>query len=319
MQKIFTQAPNNTATKDLRTQTPPQEQPKNRTQKSRSAQSSPSLCVPVLNKKGRSTDNRSTKEKRNRENKVYVSSLPRNMVVPKFKQILAKFGPIQNAYICKERNKGRFAYGFIIYKKKDSALRALKAGLIRHKGVTFGIKTADNKKKSAQGKPLQKSKLAPKLLKKGQEKSSQAELGGTPRSLKRDRNSTGLSIREGFILAGSNDGSVQRLKNALIQPEGSQEGNRDSSEERAVEKEEGNRHHLEMKHNPREHCREEEKGRKLVHSFKFDSKTSKNRSSKSEILSMRLIQTVKSRHQPLNLKFSYNHKYTPFGFRNMCF
>ena len=85
---------------------------------------------------------RAQDSKRLAEKKVYVSNLPTGTIITDLKRLMSKFGKIKNAYICNQRRRGAFVYGFVIYKKLDSARAALEAAKLEYKGVTILIRTA---------------------------------------------------------------------------------------------------------------------------------------------------------------------------------
>ena len=86
-----------------------------------------------VNRKSRSTNN---------QRKIYVCEIPKGMSVSGLKKLLVKFGAIQNAYFCKQRGKGEFVYGFVVFKKMAGKRKALKAGFVSFDGGKILLKNA---------------------------------------------------------------------------------------------------------------------------------------------------------------------------------
>ena len=83
-----------------------------------------------------------SRKRRINTRKVYICNLPKGIDVPDLRELMLQFGPIQSAYICNQKRKGNFVYGFVVFRYKDSAEEAVSTARLFYAGSKIVIKWA---------------------------------------------------------------------------------------------------------------------------------------------------------------------------------
>ena len=106
---------------------------------------------------------------------------------------MSKFGPIKNAYYCKQHRKGPFMFGFVVFKRISGLENALKEGFVVHNDKKIMLRKAEDDVQGAANKAQEESSEAKKASGKAIETSSQEKKteGGEAKS----RRSARLRLR----------------------------------------------------------------------------------------------------------------------------
>ena len=138
----------------------------------------------TITKKSRSPDqileggiNREPSNQEGQEDdcKVFVCNIPKSMTIQRLRTMMSTFGATQNTYICHHTQKihqnrtNRTNYGFVIFRKPESAQKAVKARRLQIEGssMKLTIKAAINKKGfSCKPKKRKKKKKGGKAARK---------------------------------------------------------------------------------------------------------------------------------------------------------
>lgn len=72
--------------------------------------------------------------------KVYVSKIPRATSKDELKRLFSQFGPVETAYICREKAQKCFLYGFVTFHDENDAIRCTSLRKIPFHGRTLRVK-----------------------------------------------------------------------------------------------------------------------------------------------------------------------------------